>query len=493
MNIVKVNAKIVQDNSYMFTEIPVLLDKNRQVIKPLMEYALHLKTNGRSQSTINNVVRATQLLLYYISVNPNVFTSPREAFENFSSRLYTGTIGNDGLDASGLYWLPCSNQVASLHINALNLFTDWLANKYGITSMNPLVDADDLTKQLKFAAWFCKNQYDFLGHIEDKHRNETVLKARSILGKRALGKQKQDAIEFPEKYFGDFYFKGLGGALDKRAALRDQLILLLMHGGGLRESETLHLWIEDVVIDSFNNNSVKVRIYHPEEGRAPNNWRSGSGKYTRAAYLKEKYGLSPRNQLISKMHVGWKGRMVDHPENYIEVHWFPTVFGEVFAKLWSNYTKILTRINRNHPYAFVSFHHSNCGSPYTLNAFHYNYNQSLRRIGLQPSKANGLSAHSHRHSYGKRLRRADIHSLMIKKCLHHSSINSQLIYTGPTIKEINLSLNAASKRLLDTTKQIENTVTPSWDVLMQFGFSDIDPDGLFSGLNPQLGKYNGYK
>ena len=160
--------------------------------------------------------------------------------------------------------------------------------------MNPLVKADSLTQRLNYAAWFRRNQHNFLGHIKDKHVNSTVREARSIKGKRQLGKQLQVAIEFPERYFEAFYIDGLGGAVDHRATLRDQLILLLMHGGGLREPETLHLWLEDVFIDPLNENSVKVRIYHPEDGKAPNNWRGRSGKTTRAAYLKEKYALSPR-------------------------------------------------------------------------------------------------------------------------------------------------------------------------------------------------------
>lgn len=285
VEVVRINAKVVLDDSGVFTEIPVLLDQNKEPVKPLIEYALKLKRDGMSQSTISNYIKATQLLLEYMGANVSGFDSPQSLFESFSSRLYTGTIGDDGLDPSGLYWLPCSKQVARLHINALSKMTDWLAEKQGSISMNPLVEADSLTQRLNYAAWFRKNQHNFLGHIKDKHINSTVRYARSVQGKRPLGKQSQEAIEFPERYFEAFYFDGLGGAVDRRVVLRDQLILLLMHGGGLRESEALHLWLEDVLIDPSNPNSVKVRIYHPEDGKAPNNWRGRSGKTTRAAYL----------------------------------------------------------------------------------------------------------------------------------------------------------------------------------------------------------------
>lgn len=491
MQIVKIIAKVVDDNSGIFTEIPVLLDQYKEPIKPLVEYALKLKRDGIRPSTTNKFIKAAQLLLEYMAANVGAFSSPQALFESFSSRLYTGTIGDDGLDPSGLYWLPCSKQVARSHINALNKMTDWLADKYGVISMNPLIEADNLTQYLNFAAWFRKNQHNFLGHIKDKHINSTVLYARSIQGKRPLGKQSQDAIEFPERYFESFYFNGLGGASDCRVVLRDQLIILLMHGGGLRESEALHLWLEDVLIDPSNLNSVKVRIYHPEDGKAPNNWRGSSGKTTRAAYLKEQYALSPRTDLMGKKHVGWKSRVTDSKEEYLEVHWFPTVFGEVFSKLWQDYTRFLTAIERNHPYAFVSFHHKHLGHPYTLNAFNHNYHQALKRIGLKPCKADGLSPHSHRHSYGRRLRRAGVDEIVIKKCLHHASLDSQIVYTTPSIKEVTASLNAATFRLLNPTKPIEQIGTPSWAILTEHDFNDIDPDGLFTGKHPKLGKRHG--
>lgn len=487
MQIVKVIAKIVDDNSGIFIEIPVLLDNNQQVLMPLLEYILLLKRNGKSQTTLLKYVHATKLLLEYMTANSNCFSTPLSLFEGFSSRLYTGTIGNDGLDPSGLYWLPCSQQVAQLYINALSKITDWLVHKYNTISMNPLVETDSLAQRLNYAAWFRRNQHNFLGHIKDKYINSTVRYARNIQGRRQLGKQTQEAIEFPENYFEALYLNGLGGAVDRRVALRDQLILLLMHGGGLRESETLHLWIEDVLIDSLNPNSVRVRVYHPQNGKAPNNWRGRSGKTTRAAYLKEKYALSPRNELMGKKHVGWKSQVSDSRDEYLEVYWFPTTFGEIFAKLWQDYTRFLTAIERNHPYAFISFHHRHIGNPYTLNAFNVNYRQGLKRIGLKPSKVNGLSPHSHRHSYGRRLRRANVSEVVIKKCLHHATLVSQAVYTAPTLKEITTCLNAATDRLLNPIEPIEQIETPTWNVLTELGFNDIDPDELLTGKQPKLG------
>ncbi|MFK8987168.1 gamma-mobile-trio recombinase GmtY [Acinetobacter seifertii] len=487
---VKVIAKIVDDNSGVFIQIPVLIDENQQVLMPLLEYTLLLKRNGKSHATLLNYVNASKLLLEYMNANINCFATPMSLFQGFSSRLYMGTIGNDGLDPSGLYWLPHSKQVSRTYIIALTKITDWLSAKYGEMPVNPLVEADSLSKRLNYAAWFRKNQHNFLGHIKDKYINATVHYARSLQGKRALGKQSQDAIEFPEHYFEAFYFKGIGGAVDPRVALRDQLIILLMHGAGLRESEAFHLWIEDVLIDPLNPDSVKVRIYHPEDGKAPHNWRGRSGKTTRAAYLKEKYALNPRIDLIGKKHVGWKSRVTDSKDEYLDVHWFPIIFGEIFAKLWQAYTRFIAKVDRKHPYAFICFHRKYLGNPYTLNAFHNSYRQALGRIGLKPSKADGLSPHSHRHSYGRRLRRAEVPEIVIKKCLHHAALESQRVYTTPTLKEINSYLNAATARLLNPSELVEKRTSSSWEVLTDHNFNNFSFERLFTGMDLKLGQQN---
>jgi len=488
VKVVKVKLKVVEDNTGIYSEVPALLDNELQVVKPLLEYVLKLKRHGRSASTLSKCVDAAKLLLEYMEANCNCFHSPQHMFEIFSSRLYTGTINNDGLDPSKLFWLPRSLKVVNSYIYSLTSLTDWLASNQKGEQLNNLIAADNYAQRLNYAAWFRKNQYDFLGHIKDKYINNTVRQARNIKGKPQLGITFLDAIEFPECHFENFYFNGFRGAKDRRVALRDLLILLLMHGGGLRESETLHLWLEDVSINPLNPNSVIVRIYHPEYGKAPNNWRSRSGQMNRAAYLKEQYALSPRNTLYGKKRVGWKSSVVDHQDHYIEVYWFPEIFGEIFNIIWKDYIRFLISIDRSHPYAFICFHRKNIGNPYELNAFQYNYSQALKRIGLKPCKAAGLSPHSHRHSYGRRLRRAGVPEIVIKKCLHHASLESQVVYTTPTIKEVTKHLNEATIKLLNPNEPEELNFIPSWDLLLKHGFQDIDPDGFYSGKHPKLGR-----
>ena len=443
--VVKVKAKVVQDDTGAYAQLPVLIDEAHEVVMPLLDYCLMLQREGRSLSTINNVIKATQLLLEYMAANSDGFSDPKTLFEVFSSRLYTGTVDESGCDPSGLYWLPLSLQSVRLYTGALSLLTDWLATKYGSTPVNPLVEADSYTHKLNYAAWFRKNQNDFLGHIKDKYVNQTVRYARNVRGKSAT-RQSKEAISFPEDKFENFFLHGIGGAKDRCVAIRDQLILLLMHGGGLRESEALHLWLDDVSLDMPEPENVRVTIFHPEEGRAPNDWKSKSGSTNRASYLREVYALEPRVNLADKKNVGWKSALFD----CIDVYWFPKDYGRVFAFLWQTYLRLLTEVgveHRHHPYAFISFRKEKMGQPYTLNAFNYNYRQGLKRVGLQPSRANGLSPHAHRHSYGRRLMSAEVHPRIIQKALHHCSLESQKPYTTPDYFSITQALDKARDRL----------------------------------------------
>ncbi|MBF4254554.1 site-specific integrase, partial [Vibrio anguillarum] len=128
---------------------------------------------------------------------------------------------------------------------------------------------------------------------------------------------------FPEKHWEDFYKNGIGGASDPRVTLRDKLILLLMHGGGLRESEALTLWVTDVLEDPYNPDSAIVRIYNEIDGKAPSDPEVRSKNQKREAYLKEKYARIPRQRMKGTAHLGWKNRLPDHKDNYIQVQWFP--------------------------------------------------------------------------------------------------------------------------------------------------------------------------
>lgn len=248
---VRVYATIVEDNTGIKSQLPVLLTEQGE-LSSVTDYVLKLEADGVSASVIKGFLQAVSLLLAYMEANKDLFSDPKMLFQTFAKRLYSGTIGEDGLDPSGLYWVPSSTGNVNKHIYRLTAFTDWLAKKQGSEPMNPLRDATPHEQRLNYAAWFRKNQNDFLGHIEDKSINKTIRKARTLKGRTPLTKTEDDAISFPETHWETFFKEGVGGAKDPRVALRDKLVLLLMHGGGLRESEALALWVTDIFEDPYN-------------------------------------------------------------------------------------------------------------------------------------------------------------------------------------------------------------------------------------------------
>lgn len=484
----KVIAKIVQDNSGVATEIPVILT-DEGVLESVTDYVLSLHLSGTSISTIDKHIQSIILLIEFLEANKSMFADPEETFSVFVRRLYSGTVNENGLDPSGLYWIPASIGTVSRHIGHLTNFTNWMADKGQGQQVNSLRTASRHEERIQYAAWFRRNQDDFLGHIKDKSINTTVKRARSIKGRTPLAKTEDDAIAFPAAKWEALFLQGFGGAKDIRVALRDKLIALLMHGAGFRRSEALLLWVTDVFEDPNDPDKAIVRIYNETEGKAPNEWKPRKGSATRKAYLKERYARAPRENLQGTQHLGWKSRVVDHKDGYLEAYFFPQDYAKVFMALWQQYLVYRAAIPCHHDYAFISFDSRYLGNPYTFNAFNRSYAAALKRIDLEPNKAEGLAPHGHRHNYGRRLQTAGIDPLFMKKCMHHKSLESQVVYTLPSSTQVSQALSKASQQLQIGSDASTSSAAFDWKTLAEHGFEDIDPDGYFTGKNPKLSKH----
>ena len=123
-----VQAKIFTDHTGAAAHVPVLLTENG-VVGPLLDYMLRLA--GRSRAWQRNLLRAVRLLLDYGVANRGSFASERELFASFVERLYGGTVGEDGCDASGLYWRPMRWTQANALLHVLAEFTAHLAQERG--------------------------------------------------------------------------------------------------------------------------------------------------------------------------------------------------------------------------------------------------------------------------------------------------------------------------------------------------------------------------
>lgn len=428
---------------------------------PLVEYILE---HGRTRSLAwqRELVRAIGLFVDYLKASEprlRATESRPQVLAEFADALVGGTIALDGVDLSGLYWEPRSPSRATVYLNAVTSFGDWLVQRYDTTPINPWRESTTCEKIAYWRRFDKRKAGSLLAHTFDPDRAAAAAaKVRSV---RVLRKSICADLP-PVKHFPDSEFLNLLQSGFKRSGhdkaiadndrmnIRDMMITLLMHAGGLRESEPFHLYVSDVLIDPHNSKSALVRLYHPELGSAPSDFVDPlTGlqiRGTREQYLRTKWGLEPRNLVAGRFHAGWKDlKMSNGKENYTLVHWFPSFWGEVFLTLFKTFiTKVRSRHAR-HPYLFVSSKESVDGDPYTIDSYRQSHAKAVGRIGLPVGKSYGTTPHGHRHAYAQRLTDAGLAEGVIQAALHHKSQESQQVYNVPTPEKVRRALEVASE------------------------------------------------
>ncbi|MBF8176062.1 gamma-mobile-trio recombinase GmtY [Herminiimonas contaminans] len=495
IELVTVRAKVLSDATGAISEIPVILTSDGPFL-PLVDYILW-RQHDRSLSWMRKVVHDVALLLRYIKANACLPVDSESLFHSFIQRLYSGTVGPDGSDPSGLYWKPENHRVIGNILTRLTDFSCWLADRQGGNVLNPLRSASTYDEMVAIAASMARKDRAFLGHIRRSISPAQAEASRSTLARRSPKVSvSDDAVAFPEKHFEDLLLRGFRlvrgsghDPLQSRLNIRDCLITLLMHGAGFRLSECFHLWVNDVKSNPLDPSSAQVRIHHPSLGEAPDDWLDERGrpiKCNRAAYLAGKFAMKPRNELMNTSYAGWKDPNLDG-NYYMEAYWFQPELGKLFLLLWKTYLNELIHLPRVHPYAFVVHKNGTAGDMYSIDNYKQAHQRAISRIGLIPSKASGTTPHAHRHAYGRRLMRSGVSPQVKQRALHHKSIASQAIYTAPSATDVSNALNAAT-HTLDLLAAEGRHVEPAFDLkkLLAYGFEDVDPDGLLSGPNPKL-------
>ncbi|ARH13356.1 TPA: site-specific integrase [Pseudomonas aeruginosa] len=421
--------------------LPVIVTEHG-VLDQLARY-MHLN-HRKSRSWQEASVFAVRLLLEFMEANHGFYDEPRALFTAFSDALFTGTVSNIG-DPSGLWWQPRQPDDAGKLIGLITKFTDWLAivNEDAKFQLNPWRQATRHEERLNWAAYSHRRDNAFLSHL---WRSKPQTSHSRVVRSRALPVERHTpAKAFPEEYFDLLISEGFRRRTrDSRGStdLRNVLITFLMHYGGLRLSEALSLWSDDVSIEA---GEVIVRVHHPEYGLAP------GGKTNRTAYLQNKYALQPRNRLVKAtdpLFLGWKNGLITDPHRRcFEVFFYPNQVGQVFACMWRDYhlngQRVKQKAGEEHPYAFTN----RDGKPYSHRMFRKAHKQAVERIGLVPEKIEGTTPHGHRHAYGQRLARNGADSLLIKNAMHHASIGSSQTYTQPTTTQMRQSLRDLETRL----------------------------------------------
>ncbi|MCB1989605.1 MAG: site-specific integrase [Burkholderiaceae bacterium] len=465
--------------------LPVIVTEGGPLL-PLVRYMRSPRAlSGRSSQ--EKLVQVVGLLLDFMAANHDCFENPVDLFAAFVERLYSGTVSPNGEDPSGLYWTAKSTVSVKQLVGVLSRFSDWLADNEGAKPLNPWREATAAEQRLAWAAWHHRKNRSFLAHTmsRDTARLE-MSRARSVLLKKTPVVDHGAVKFFPEGQIENLLLEGFtvpgkrkSRLLQERLNLRDILITMLMHYGGLRMSEPFHLYVQDVITDPLDPNAALVRVYHPSEGLAPPDLKGPDGKplknLKRLDYLRGKHQLQPRNEYwkTEALYAGWKGGTLDDKTHFLRVYFLPTWTAGFFWQLWKLYLVQRAQLNCTHPFAFVSAK----GDPYSIDAFKKAHKAAVERIGLVAAKALGTTPHGHRHAYGQRLVDCDLDAIFRKKALHHRCLESQVVYTEPDHERLMRAMSAAEER----AQRKEGAALLRPLDLLAHGFEEVDPLGLLSG------------
>lgn len=317
-----------------------------------------------------------------------------------------------------------------------------------------------------------RQKHDFLKHLKSSSSawREAAIVNLSFHKFRAAPRVEGNAkTRFPSDRFGDLILTGFATrpwAQEPwmRLNIRDVLITLLLHGGGLRVSEPFHMYVNDVTPDPLDSSKALVRIGHPTWGEI--SWREPSGRLvttTRAEYLARK-GLPQRELVAGPMRAGWKNPLLDG-KFYLEVRWAHPDYSRLFLKLWEHYLGEYLSLPSppTHPWAWVSFDPKNIGSPLKIQRYLDAHDRAVRRIALPLGRANGTNPHAHRHSYGYWLESLGLKREVIRRFMHHASLSSQDAYKQESDHDLHNALTAGIDRLRQCTPAVMGPVQQQQD------------------------------
>lgn len=436
--VLKVKARYRNDTTGREVRLPAIVTESGLLLSHLRYLAGKL---GKGQSWRERSTFAIMLLIKYINANEGTFDQVTELFRSFRDALEMGTINPTDLsDPSGLYWSPRLREDTDSIIQYITNYTDWLAERpeYEARRANPFRLATNVEQRLNWSAYYQKQDKVFLNHLEsDAEASERNRYVREI-GRRGNARIFEEEVKkFPSDKINALMDSGFVRAThaneadpNKQVDWKGRALTILLHFGGLRKSEALHLYLSDIKIDKKRHEAI-VRVYHPSEGVSPD-----KACRTRRDYLAKHFLLRPRTEYLKseRLHLGWKAPALTSTERYFTVQFFPPHKATEFLYVFQNYLRY-QRVEpgvRGHPYAFTNA----VGQPETAKNFQRLHKAAVNRIGLQHLKYLGTTEHGHRHAYGYRLADNGFSQLDIQKAMHHKSPDSCLVYMQSTNKEL---------------------------------------------------------
>jgi hypothetical protein len=250
-------------------------------IEPYARLVEYMKAYWRRSSTWQNTIaRALGLFWDYCQISGPMVMAEAEAagvhpqtalFRGFATTLVTGSDAVDVVD--DLHWPRTGVRRAQDLISAIERFAEWN-------------DVDDvrskiLPDKLRRGVGEAMSVTDIL--VWARMRNVSMLKHLAVprqvrrssvvdLGRDARGFGAEPVKRFPSQHIERLLWEGharpgMAGTGNPFAGfnVRDQMIAILDAWGGLRRSDGLHLWVNDVQEDPAHPGHALVVLNHPSE------------------------------------------------------------------------------------------------------------------------------------------------------------------------------------------------------------------------------------
>ena len=451
-----------------------------EIFYPLIDYF-----HDRRGRKLNWKRRAARSLGLFFDFSGSFTFDERQSMRNrhsatlsaFIHALQQGTIPADGVDESRLFWPPMSTNMVTETARHLDYFVDYTKNLLkDLTEDHPLKalqkafhgSPTDSSTTVRFLITAKRlSSRSFLKHLKEDAigASEQERRSRQSLGleKKSIGYQTMKTM--PLQLVTDLLSFGFitnpnASDLFEREDITAKMVFILLIGGGLRLSEPLHMWFNDVTFPTLKGEGRCLPILrHPSQALTYIECEN----CTRMQYLKQR-GLYPRNIAQGKsMFAGWKELSTDQNTKSTEVYFIHENLEHLFATYYNYYLNIRRELigkriatgKSDHPFLFVSngedrnSGESYIGAPYSEGAFRGAFERALVRVETksgQPiarGKMFGTTPHALRHAYAMILVKCGAPQKAIQRALHHRSILSQDVYTQPEWGEVNAALSAA--------------------------------------------------
>ncbi|ONC62726.1 hypothetical protein AQ920_18740 [Burkholderia pseudomallei] len=384
----------------------------------------------------------------------------------FLTAKKVGTDKPDGTYPLGLFWRPVRRATLLKYLAALNSFDTWQSAFHGSKHLNP-AEQRLMTAWELYTEFRRREHWDPMLHLFPARRKEKVLHLHQAphWHQRLQRAPRSSPKCFPLAAFVDL--------VEQCNNPRDKMLYLQMFGLGLRISELLHLFAEDVFgIGQYGD--ARIRLDDPETGLWK--WRDSQGKHrstTRTIYLESDWSnvefedthpelcrLVPRTRYGRRggMYAGFKG-MTFHLGSGIdptafgnEAVWIDPRIGVYFLKCFEAYMAehFHGRPKRwpFHPWLYIQLDRKNFGLPMTLPAVKKMWNRSMKRLGLENLH---LGPHSLRHLAGYYCANVLRHPIETTQVLlRHARVESTQIYYHMTNDTVRCNVVEAAGLKFDT-------------------------------------------